>query len=76
MLSNKVYDVLKWITMIAIPATATLCLTLAGIWGWPYGEQIVGSLTAINTCIGVLLGISTTQYNKSNKSDESDESAE
>lgn len=63
-MSNKVYDVLKWIAMVVIPACATLYFALAGIWGWPYGEQVVGTLTAIDTFMGVLLGISTAQYNK------------
>lgn len=63
-LTNKVYDVLKWIAMVAIPAVGTLYFVLAGIWGWPYGEEIVGSLTAVDTFLGVLLGISSFQYNK------------
>ena len=63
-LSNKVYDNLKWIAMIALPAIATFYLTLAGIWGLPYGEQVSATIMAIDTCLGVLLGISTKQYNK------------
>ena len=63
-LSNKVYDNLKWIAMIALPAIATLYLTLAGIWGLPYGEQVSATIMAVDTCLGVLLGISTKQYNK------------
>lgn len=63
-MTNKVYDVLKWIAMVAIPAIATLYFALAGIWGWPYGEQVVGTLTAIDTFMGVILGISSVQYNK------------
>lgn len=63
-LSNKAYDVLKWIAMVAIPAVGTLYFTIAGIWGLPYGEEIVGTLMAVDTFIGVLLGISTVQYNK------------
>lgn len=63
-LSNSVYDILKWIAMVAIPAVGTLYFALAGIWGWPYGEEIVGTLTAIDTCLGVLLGISNAQYKK------------
>lgn len=63
-MSNKVYDVLKWIAMVGIPAVATLYFALAGIWGWPYGEQIVGTLTAIDTFLGVVLGISSAQYKK------------
>jgi hypothetical protein len=65
-MSNKIYDVLKWIAMVVIPAVATLYLALAGIWGWPHGEQIVGTLTAINTFLGVVLGISSAQYKKTN----------
>ena len=65
-MSNKMYDVLKWIAQIAIPAVATLYFALAGIWGWPYGEEVVGTLTAVDTCLGVLLGISSVQYNKVN----------
>ena len=63
-MSNKTYDVLKWIAMVALPALATLYFALAGIWGWPYGEEIVGTLTAVDACLGVLLGISSAQYNK------------
>lgn len=63
-LPNKLYDVLKWISLILIPATATLYFALSGIWGLPYGEQIVGTLTAIDTFLGTLLGISTLNYNK------------
>ena len=63
-LSNKAYDVLKWIAMVAIPAVGTLYFTIAGIWGLPYGEEIVGTLMAVDTFIGVLLGISTVRYNK------------
>lgn len=62
-ISNQTYDLLKYITQIVIPAMATLYFALAGIWGFPYGEQIVGTLTAIDTFLGVLLGISTYHYN-------------
>ena len=63
-LSNKVYNVLKWIAMYLLPALGTLYFALASIWGLPYGEQIVGTITAIDTFLGVILGISTAQYNK------------
>ena len=63
-MSNKVYDVLKWIAMYMLPALGTLYFALSGIWGLPYGEQIVGTITAIDTFLGVILGISTVQYNK------------
>lgn len=63
-MSNKVYDKLKWIAMYLLPALGTLYFALAGIWGLPYGEQIVGTITAVDTFLGVILGISTKQYNK------------
>ena len=63
-MNNKVYDVLKWIAMYLLPALGTLYFALAGIWGFPYGEQIVGTITAVDTFLGVILGISTVQYNK------------
>lgn len=66
-LSNKVYDVLKWIALYLLPALGTLYFALSGIWGLPYGEQIVGTITAADTCLGVLLGISTATYNKGAK---------
>ena len=64
-ISNKVYDILKWIAQYFLPALGTLYFALAGIWGLPYGEQVVGTVTAVDTFLGVILGISTLQYNKS-----------
>ena len=64
MLSNKAYDTLKWIAMYLLPALGTLYFALAGIWSFPYGEEVVGTITAVDTFLGVLLGISTAQYNK------------
>lgn len=63
-MSNKVYDILKWIALVVLPALATLYFALSGIWGFPYGEQIVGTITAIDTFLGALLGISNINYNK------------
>lgn len=65
MLNNRIYDVLKYIAQIVLPAVATLYFALAQIWGLPYGEQIVGTLTAIDAFLGALLGISTAKYKKS-----------
>ena len=63
-MSNKVYDVLKWIAQLLLPALGTLYFALAGIWGLPYGEQVVGTITAIDTFLGVLLGIASNSYCK------------
>lgn len=65
-MSDKLYKVLKYIALIALPAVGTLYAALAGIWGFPYGEQVVGTITAVDTFMGVLLGISTASYNKKN----------
>lgn len=77
-MSDKVYDVLKWVALILIPAIGTLYFALAGIWGFPYAEAIVGTLTAIDTFFGAILGISTSMYkknqNESNDFNEEDES--
>lgn len=68
--SNKTYDFLKWVAQYLLPAAGTLYFALAGIWGFPYGEQVVGTITAVDTFLGVILGISTIQYNKSDSSTE------
>ena len=65
-MSNKVYDVLKWIAMVVLPAIATLYAALSGIWGFPYGEQIVGTLVAVETFLGAILQITNAQYKKTN----------
>lgn len=67
-MNNKVYDILKWIAQYLLPAIGTLYFALAGIWGLPYGEQIVGSITAIDTFLGVILGLSSRKYNKTDNS--------
>lgn len=63
-MSNKVYDVLKWIAQILLPALGTLYFALSSIWGLPYGEEIVGTITALDAFLGAVLGISTAQYKK------------
>ena len=70
--SNKTYDILKWIAQILLPAVGTLYFALASIWGFPYAEQIVGTITAVDTFLGVLLGISTRNYNKEQQNNGND----
>lgn len=62
-LKNATYDKLKWIAQLFLPALGTLYFALAQIWGLPYGEQIVGTITAVDAFLGVILGISTYNYN-------------
>lgn len=61
-LSNQTYDILKFIAQILLPAVGTLYFALATIWGFPYGEQIVGTITAVDAFLGTCLGISTKNY--------------
>lgn len=61
-LSNSCYDFLKWIALYLLPALGTLYFALSGIWGFPYGEQVVGTITAVDTFLGVILGISSATY--------------
>ena len=64
LLNDKVYDIIKYIAQYVLPAVGTLYLALASIWGLPYGEEVVGTITAIDTFLGAILGISTYSYNK------------
>ncbi len=63
-MSNKWYDRLKWVAQILLPAIATLYFGLAQIWNLPYGEEVVGTITVIDTFLGAILGISNMQYKK------------
>ena len=62
--NNRVYDVLKWISLVVLPAVATLYGVLSKIWGLPYGSEIVATITAIDVFLGTLLGVSSIQYAK------------
>lgn len=61
-MSDKLYDKLKWVAQILLPALGVLYFALAGIWDFPYGEEIVGTITAVDAFLGVVLGISSKQY--------------
>jgi TRAP-type C4-dicarboxylate transport system permease small subunit len=66
-LPDKLYDILKWVTMIVIPALATAYVGLATVWGWPFADEIAKTAAVVCTLLGALLGISTAQYNKDNQ---------
>ena len=66
-LNNKTYDILKFVAQILLPAIGTLYFALAGIWNFPYGEEIVGTITALDTFLGAILGLSSASYNKEEK---------
>lgn len=63
-LNDKLYDVLKWVALIALPALGTAYVSLAPVWGWPFSDEIAKTVTAVCALLGALLGISTAQYNK------------
>ena len=63
-ISNKVYDVLKWIAQYLLPALGALYFAFSTIWGLPYGEQVVGTITAIDAFLGAILGLSSATYYK------------
>ncbi len=63
-LKDATYDVLKWIALICLPALGVAYSALAGVWGWPYADEIVRTANAVCVLLGALLGISTAEYNK------------
>ena len=69
-ISNKLYDILKWLVIIVLPAAGTLYAALSTVWGWPYSEEIVTTITAVDTFLGAVLCISTVNYNKEAKDNE------
>ena len=71
-MNNKVYDILTFIAQVILPAIGTLYFALAGIWGFPYAEQVVGTIAAVDTFLGVCLGISTSKYNKNQETEEAE----
>ena len=63
-MNNKTYDILVWIAQIVLPAIGTLYFALAGIWGFPYGEEVLGTISAIDVFLGTILKISNVSYKK------------
>ena len=63
-LPNKVYDVLKWVAILLLPALAVLYKTIAAEWGLPYGQQIYNTVYAVHIFLGTILGISSLTYKK------------
>ena len=70
MLSNKTYDVIKWIVVIVLPAITTAYVGLSAVWGWPYAEELAKTSAVICTLLGTILGVSTAEYNKQESSNE------
>ncbi|HCJ37827.1 MAG TPA: hypothetical protein DHV37_05820 [Erysipelotrichaceae bacterium] len=68
-LNDKVYDVLKWVCLIALPASALLYSAIAKIWGLPYGSEIPATINAVALFIGTLIGISNATIKKEENAD-------
>ena len=68
-INSKVYDILKWVTMIVLPALATAYVGLAAIWGFPYADEVAKTTAVVCTLLGALLGISSAQYYKDGNGD-------
>lgn len=63
-LPNKLYDILKWVVCIVIPAVTTAYVGLAAVWAWPYAEEIAKTSAVVCTLLGAILGISSAEYYK------------
>ena len=61
---NKVYDSLKWLCILGLPALSSLYSTLAGIWGWPFAEQVPQTLSAVGLAVGTVIGVSAANYQR------------
>ena len=76
-LNDKLYDVLKWVALLLLPASATLIGALGTIWGWgDLAKNIALTITAFDVFLGAILGISTVTYNKANNATDNNEGAE
>ena len=64
---NKVYDVLKWLSLVALDAVGLFYATIASIWGFPYGDQVLATCAAVSLLLGTLIGISSANYHKDGK---------
>ena len=70
LLSDTVYTILKWFTLVVIPACTTAYVGLAAVWHWPYLDEVAKTSAVVCTLLGALLGISTAQYNAQEPPDE------
>lgn len=66
-MSNKMYDILKWIAQIVLPAIATFYVTIASLWNLPFPDEISGTVMAVDTLLGAMLMISSENYKKEGK---------
>ena len=65
-MSNKMYDALKWIALVALDAIGVFYKAIAAIWGLPLGDEVLATCTSLSLLLGTLIGISGANYNKTN----------
>lgn len=61
---NKVYDVLKWVALVALDAAGIFYKTIATVWALPLGDEVLATCAAVSVLIGALIGISGVNYTK------------
>lgn len=64
MIPNKVYDVLKWVALVALDAVGIFYKTIATIWAFPMGDEVLSTCAALSVLVGALIGVSSANYNK------------
>lgn len=72
---DKVYNWLKWLCILGLPALSSMYSTLAGIWGWPFAEQVPQTLSTVSLFLGTVIGISSAEYNRIQQQSESGKAA-
>ena len=65
-MSNKTYDILKWVALVALDAIGVFYKAFAGIWALPLGDEVLATCAALSLLLGTLLGISNANYRKTN----------
>ena len=65
-MSNKIYDVLKWVSLVALDAVGIFYSTISNIWSFPFGDEVLKTCAALSLLVGTLIGISSSNYNKNN----------
>lgn len=66
-MSNKVYDILKWVALVALDAVGYFYQEIANVWALPFGDEVLKTCVALSILLGTLIGVSSAKYNKGNE---------
>lgn len=66
-LTNKVYDILKWVALVALDAVGYFYQEIAEVWSLPFGNEVLKTCVALSIFLGTLIGVSSAKYNKGNE---------